>query len=62
MKNGASDNVQNLKNSFAVTLDLMSDLKEDWIKIQRYDDASNLRELKIRIEKIIQDFQILTER
>jgi hypothetical protein len=62
MKNDVNENVQILKNSFAVTLDLMADLKEDWIKMQRYDDAAKLRELKIRIEKIVEDFQILTER
>lgn len=62
MKNGANENVQNLKNSFVVTLDLMADLKEDWIKMQKYDNTSNLRELKLRFETIVEDFETLTER
>ncbi|TQO38975.1 hypothetical protein GQ41_3643 [Arenibacter algicola] len=62
MKNDAIDNVKSLRNSFTVTLDLMTALKEDWIKMQKYDNAANLRQLRLRIEKIVEDFQTLTER
>lgn len=62
MKDGANENIQNLKNSFAVTQDLMTELKENWINMQKYDNAAYLRKLKLRFEKIVEDFQALTER
>ena len=62
MKDDANENVQNLKNSFGVTLDLMTELKEDWIKKQKYDNAANLRKLKLRFKKLVEDFNTLTMR
>lgn len=59
IKDKANHKVKDINDNLTTSLKSISDLKEDWMKMQRFEDVAMLGEIEKRVEKTIIDLNEL---